>query len=261
VKLAGAHALVTGGGSGIGAAIAQALASKGARITVVGRRRRPLEDIAALIRSRHDPASGLSVLACPADVTSRTDAERAFEAAREVHGPITILVNGAGAAASTPFQRLSADDWREMVAVNLNALFICCQLALPDLLEANNGRIVTIASTAAVKGYAYTAAYCAAKHGALGLMRALAAEFAKSSLTANAVCPGFTDTAIVSEAVASIRRRSGRSEEQARAALEAFNPQQRLIEADEVASAVAWLCLPESRSINGQAIAVAGGEI
>ena len=261
MKLAGAHAVITGGGSGIGAAIAGVLAGEGARVTLIGRRPEPLEETAARIRSGQDAASGATILACSADVTSRAAVESAFDAARKAHGPIAILVNSAGAAASAPFHSLSPEDWRAALAVNLDALFACCQLALPDLLEAANGRIVTIASTAAVKGYAYTAPYCAAKHGALGLMRALAAELARTNVTANAVCPGFTDTAIVSDAIARIGSTTGRSEQEARTIIAGFNPQHRLVEPEEVASAVAWLCLPESRSINGQAIAVAGGEI
>ena len=262
MRLSGAHAVVTGGGSGIGAAIAGSLASEGARVTLVGRRRRALEDTAARIRSRagEEGASEASVFVHPGDVTIWADVERAFGAARDANGPITILVNNAGSAASAPFQELSLEEWRSTIAVNLESVFACCRLALPDLLTAANGRIVTIASTAAVKGFAYTAPYCAAKHGALGLTRALAAELAKTKVTVNAVCPGFTDTAIASEAVARIRSRTGRSESEARAALAAFNPQGRLIEPEEVAFAVAWLCHPESQSINGQAISVAGGE-
>ena len=262
MRLAGAHAVVTGGGSGIGAAIAGSLAREGARLTIVGRRLEALEDTAARIRcgTRGEGASAESIFVHSGDVTDWTDVERAFRAARDANGPITILVNSAGAATSAPFQDVTLEDWRSTMAVNLDSLFTCCRLALPDLLLGKNGRIVTIASTAAVKGYSYSAPYCAAKHGALGLTRALAAELARTNVTANAVCPGFTDTAIVADAAARIRSRTGRSEDEARAALAAFNPQHRLIEPEEVASAVAWLCLPESQSINGQAISVAGGE-
>jgi NAD(P)-dependent dehydrogenase (short-subunit alcohol dehydrogenase family) len=147
------------------------------------------------------------------------------------------------------------------MAVNLDALLHCCQAALPDLLAGKTGRIVTIASTAGLKGYGYAAAYVAAKHGAVGLTRALAVELAKTAVTANAVCPGFTDTAIVEEAVANIGRRTGRSDAEALAELTRHNPQGRLVTPEEVAAAVLWLCLPESGSINGQAIAVAGGEV
>ncbi len=252
MRLAGRHALITGGGTGIGAAIARALAAEGAKLTLVGRRRDKLEEIGS---------GPFDALVAPADVTSRDEVDAAFAIAREAQGPIDILINNAGAAESAPFAKVSAESWRATMAVNLDALLHCCQAALPDLLAADTGRIVTIASTAGLKGYAYSAPYVAAKHGAVGLMRALAAELAKTKVTANAVCPGFTDTDMVVAAVEGIRSKTGRSEEEARAELARFNPQGRLVGPDEVAAAVLWLCLPESRSINGQAIAVAGGEV
>ena len=252
MRLAGHHAVVTGGGTGIGAAIARALAAEGAKLTLVGRRREPLERVAS---------DGMSALVAPADVTDRAEVDGAFALARKAQGPITILVNNAGAAESAPFAKVTAEAWQRTMAVNLDALLHCCQAALPDLLGAEAGRIVTIASTAGLKGYGYTAPYVAAKHGAVGLTRALAAEFAKTKLTVNAVCPGFTETEMVAEAVANIGAKTGRSEEEARAELSRFNPQGRLVAPEEVAAAVLWLCLPESGSINGQAIAVAGGEV
>lgn len=252
MRLKDMHAVVTGGGSGIGAAIAQALAAEGARLTLVGRRREALEATAATL-------SGACV--APADVADRAAIDDAFAAARDTHGPIMILVNNAGIAPSAPFARVTAEAWRRAMAVNLDALFHCCQSALPDLLAAETGRIVTVASTAGVKGYAYTAPYVASKHGAIGLMRALAAEYAATGLTANAVCPGFTDTDIVGQAVANIRSKTGRSEAEALAELTRFNPQKRLIDPAEVAEAVLWLCLPASRSVTGQAVMIAGGEV
>jgi NAD(P)-dependent dehydrogenase (short-subunit alcohol dehydrogenase family) len=251
MRLQGAHAIVTGGGTGIGAAIARALAAEGAKLTLVGRRKEPLHEVAA--------QTGAAV--APADVTDPGEVQKAFASAREANGPITILVNNAGAAESAPFRAITVEAWRRTMAVNLDALLHCCQAALPDLLDAASGRIVTVASTAGLKGYTYTAPYVAAKHGAVGLTRALAAEFAKTNLTVNAVCPGFTDTDIVAEAIEKIRTKTGRGEEEVRAEVARFNPQQRLVAPEEVANAVLWLCLPESASINGQAIAVAGGEV
>jgi NAD(P)-dependent dehydrogenase (short-subunit alcohol dehydrogenase family) len=289
MRLSGHHALITGGGTGIGAAVARALAEEGARLTLVGRRLGRLEITADQIRSvraksrtviersrdaiapdslgfaRQGVSTSLDtnggVMVHAADVTDRAEVDGAFAAARAAQGPITILVNNAGTSEAVPFARLTAESWRHQMAVNLDALLHCSQAALADLLDAEAGRIVTIASTAGLKGYGYTAAYTAAKHGAIGFTRSLAMEFAGTNLTVNAVCPGFTDTDMLGEAVSAIVSSTGRSEVEARRALEKFNPQGRLVAPEEVANAVVWLCLPESRAINGQAIAVAGGEV
>lgn len=250
MTLAG-HALVTGGGSGIGAAIARTLAAAGAQVTLVGRRAEPLRALAGEIGAAWTAA----------DVTDPAQVAAAFAAARAAHGAVTILINNAGGTATAPFGRATFADWRGVMAVNLDALFHCCQAALPDLTAAAAGRIVTVASTAGVRGYPYVAAYVAAKHGAVGLTRALAAELAATRITVNAVCPGFTDTDLVARSVAAIAAKTGRDEGSARADLAAFNPQRRLIEPQEVADAVLWLCRPASRSVTGQAIAVAGGEV
>lgn len=202
MRLAGHHAVVTGGGTGRGAALARAVAAEGATLTLVGRRREPLERVVS---------DGVSALVAPADVSDRKQIDGAFALAREAQGRITILINNAGSAESAPFAKVTAEAWRRTLAVNLDALLHCCQAALPDLLASDASRIVTVASTAGLKGYGYTAPYVAAKHGAVGLTRALAAEFAKTSLTVNAVCPGFTDTGMVAEAVDNIGAKTGRS--------------------------------------------------
>ena len=250
--LAERHALITGGGTGIGAAIARRLAAAGARVSLVGRRVEPLAALAAELPG---------AVAVSGDVTDADSVAAIVARARATSGPIDILVNNAGAAESAPFDKIDAGHWRWMMAVNLDAVFLMTQAVLPDLRAAEAGRIVTIASTAGVKGYAYTAAYTAAKHGAIGLMRALAAELAKTAVTVNAVCPGFTETEIVTDAIAKIGEATGRDADTARAELAKFNPQGRLITPEEVAETVLWLCLPASRSITGQAIIVAGGEV
>lgn len=250
-NFAGRHALVTGGGTGIGAAIAGKLAGAGARVTLVGRRAGPIESVAAALPNAR---------AITADVCDPAEVAAMLAQAREDSGPIDIVINNAGAAESAAFDATDLAGWRRMMAVNLDALFIVTHAALSDLRAAPAGRIITIASTAGVKGYAYTVPYCAAKHGAIGFTRALAAELAATAITVNAVCPGFTDTPLVDAAVARISATTGRSADAARARLAGFNPQGRLIEPDEIADTVYWLCLPASRSITGQAIQVAGGE-
>lgn len=249
MTLANVHAVVTGGGTGIGAAIAHVLSQHGAKLTLIGRRAEPLKEVSATL-----PASHFEV----ADVTDQASVALAFAGARRAHGPVSILINNAGGASTAPFARTTIEAWRASMAVNLDGVFHCTQAALGDLKQASAGRIVTIASTAGLKGYAYTSAYVAAKHGVVGLTRALAVELATTTVTVNAVCPGFTDTAIADTAIAAIERATGKD---GRAALEDFNPQRRLIDPAEVAAAVLWLCQPESCSITGQTIVVAGGEV
>lgn len=246
------HAVVTGGGSGIGAAIAARLDGLSCRVTVIGRDKAKLEARAAGLHQG---------FACVADVTDDKAVGRAFAAATEHFGPIAILINNAGAAPSGGFLKTTGADWDGVLAVNLTAAATCARAALPSMLGAGWGRIVNVASTAGLKGYPYVAAYVAAKHGLVGLTRALAVEFAGKGVTVNAVCPGFTDTDLVARSVEAIAGKTGRSPDEALAALAASNPQGRLITPDEVASAVAWLCLPESGAINGAALPVAGGEV
>jgi len=254
-SLAGRHALVTGGGRGIGAAIARTLLAKGARVTIAGRSREPLDATVAEL-------STLGEIDCVTmDVTRAASVAQAFAAAQVRFGPVAVLVNNAGQAASSPFLKTDQALWQQMLAVNLTGTWHCMQAALPAMLEARWGRIVNVASTAGLTGYGYVSAYCAAKHGVVGLTRSLAQEVAARGITVNAVCPGYTDTDIVAEAVANIAAKTGRSEEQALAELASSNPQRRLVQPEEVANAVAWLCMPGAVAMNGQSVAVAGGEV
>ena len=251
--LAGRHALVTGAGRGIGAAIAARLLAEGARVTVLSRTQTEIGAVATRL--------GNSAQALKADVTDAEEARRAFEQAAASFGPIDILVNNAGQARSGLLHKAPDELWHQMLAVNLTGVYHGIRAALPGMLERGFGRIVNIASTSGLRGYPYVAAYCAAKHGVIGLTRALALEVAQRGVTVNAVCPGFTETALVEDAIANIRKVTGRSAEAAREALTRTNPQGRLIEPAEVAHTVAWLCLPGSESVTGQSIAVAGGEV
>jgi NAD(P)-dependent dehydrogenase (short-subunit alcohol dehydrogenase family) len=250
--LAGKHALVTGGTRGIGSVIASVLLSHGARVTVIGRNAAAINSSDPINKNRSDAS---------ADVTDASSVIKAFQQARSKFGPIAILVNNAGQAASAPFLKTDAALWRRMHAVNLDGTFHCTQAALPDMLTAGWGRVVNIASTAGITGYGYIAAYCASKHAVIGLTRALAVEFATKDITVNAVCPGYTNTDMVKETIANIVAKTGRTPEQALAELTVHNPQKRLIKPQEIATAVAWLCLPGSESITGQAIAISGGEV
>lgn len=249
-SLAGQHAVVTGGGTGIGAAIARRLAGAGAAVTVIGRRPDPLHAVAAAIGGAAETA----------DLSRPDETADAFARARRGRGPITILVANAGQADTAAFEATPPALLDAMIGANLHSFFHAAQAALPDLRAAAHGRIVAVASTAALKGYAYSSAYAAAKHGLLGMVRSLALELARTRVTVNAICPGFTDTDLVSRAVDAIARRTGRDAGAARAALARFNPQQRLVSPDEVAEAALWLCLPASASVTGQAISISGGE-
>jgi NAD(P)-dependent dehydrogenase (short-subunit alcohol dehydrogenase family) len=254
VPLAGLHAVVTGGSRGIGFAVASRLAGMGASLTLLGRDR---ERLYAAISEL--PGATCDTQVC--DVGDESAVARAFTAIARVKRPLAILVNNAGVARSAKFSRTDRLLWEEMLRVNLTGAYLCAHAAMPLLLAAPWARVINIASTAGLVGYPYVTAYCAAKHGLVGFTRALAQELATTRVTVNAVCPGYTDTELVRDAMANIVARTGKSEHEARGALAARNPQGRLVTPEEVAASVAWLCLPQSQAITGQAIAVAGGEV
>jgi 3-hydroxybutyrate dehydrogenase len=252
--LDGQHAVVTGGGSGIGAAIAHALVTAGAQVTLMGR------DAARLAYQAEVLSEAGAVYVQSVDVTSADSVAAAFAAARE-HGFIDILVNNAGQAEAASFAKTDLALWKRMLDVNLTGVFLCTQEVLPGMLERRSGRIVNVASTAGQVGYAYVAAYCAAKHGVIGLTRSLALEVATRGVTVNAVCPGYTETGLLEQSIEKIVAQTGRSENEAREALLRSNPQRRFVTPNEVASSALWLCLSESRSITGQTISISGGEV
>jgi NAD(P)-dependent dehydrogenase (short-subunit alcohol dehydrogenase family) len=254
--LAGRHALITGAGGGIGAAIARAFAGAGARVTLAGRRHAPLEAVATAL-----PA-GAALVLDGFDVTDAAAIARRAEEARAAFGPVSILVNNAGEAPSAPFEKVDSALWSHVLAVDLTGPYNVTREFLAELKRHGAGaRILNIASTAGLTGYAYVSAYCAAKHGLIGLTRALALELARTGVTVNAICPGFTETPLIDRAVATIAAKTGRDNKAARAELAKTNPQGRLVKPEEVAEAALWLASPGAGSMNGQAIAVAGGEV
>jgi 3-hydroxybutyrate dehydrogenase len=253
-ELAERHALVTGGGRGIGAAIARGLLEHGARVTLLGRNIETLDAQIATLRASGD------VQATAADVSDEDAVKAAFTAARARFGDVNILVNNAGIARSAPFAATERALWQTILDVNLTGTFLCCREAVPAMRASGYGRIVNVASTAGLVGGPYIAAYSAAKAGVIGMTRSLASELARSDITVNAVCPGFTETDMLDDAIANITATTKRTAEEARVILAAANASRKFITADEVANAVLWLCLPGSGAVSGQAIVVSGGE-
>ncbi|WP_321813032.1 MULTISPECIES: SDR family NAD(P)-dependent oxidoreductase [unclassified Paraburkholderia] len=253
--LSGRHAVVTGGGSGIGAATAAMLLRAGARVTLMGR------DAARLDAQRSALGGGESIACVSVDVADEAAVNAAFMHATEGLGEVDILVNNAGQASAAPFMQTDLALWKRMLDVNLTGAFLCTRAALPAMLAKKSGRIVNVASTAGQVGYPYVAAYCASKHGVIGMTRALALEVATQGVTVNAVCPGYTETELLQASLDQITRKTSRSEAEARSILVRHNPQQRFVQPDEVAHAVLWLSAPGSSAITGQSISVSGGEI
>lgn len=248
LSLAGKRVLITGGGSGVGANMALAFANAGAEVMIAGRRLEALEQVAA----QHKAIRGMAV-----DVTDELSVQALFAAV----GAVDIVIANAGVAESAPLAKTSLATWHSIFAVNLTGVFLTLREGLKQMQARDWGRLIVVASTAGLKGYAYVAPYAAAKHGTIGLVRSLALEVAKQGITVNALCPSFLDTEMTERSIANIMQKTGRSHAEALAALVATNPQQRLIQASEVSSAALWLCAAGSEGINGQAIAIAGGEV
>jgi NAD(P)-dependent dehydrogenase (short-subunit alcohol dehydrogenase family) len=247
--LEGRHALVTGGGTGIGASAATHLNAAGAKISLLGRRLEPLKAL----------AESLGGAAIQCDVTDRARIAAAFDEARAANGPIEMLIVNAGIAESAPFHKMTRESWDGIIAVNLTAAFDCAQAALPDLMASANGRLVFVASVASLRGVPYAAHYAASKHGLLGLMRSLAAEYAKTNLTVNAVCPGYVDTPMTDQSIARVSEITGRSEQDSRSAITNMNASGRLVDPDGIGTMILTLCLPQSRDVNGAAVTIDGG--
>ncbi len=251
------HALITGGSRGIGAAISNALAALGANITLVARNKEKLTKQAEYLENEF----GATVFHCNADVTVEKEVEEAFSLAFKTMGPIEILINNAGIGKSMPFHKMDLAFWQKTLDLNLTGTFLCTKQVYENMRERGYGRIINISSTVGLRGYPYIAAYTASKHAVIGLTRTLALESVKKGITVNAICPGYTDTDLVAEAIDNIASTSGRDIDNIKTEIENMSPMGRLVTPEEVAESAAWLCLPSSASITGQSIVVSGGAV
>lgn len=245
------HVVISGGGSGVGAEIAAQFADAGAKVSILGRQKATLQEVAA--------DTGAMPIVC--DVTRSESVESALSAARENHGPVAIAVANAGSAISKPFASMSSSDFSSMIDVNALGVFNLWQASLVDMRELKWGRMLAIASSAGLKGYPYVSGYCAAKHAVVGLTRALALELPRTGITVNCVCPGFVDTPMLTKSIDNIVAKSGKTPEEAADSLKSNNPMRRFITTEEVAATVMWLSSNGSSAINGQAVSVNGGEV
>ena len=255
--LKGQHAVITGGSRGIGAAISNYLAHLGADISLTGRTEKTLAKQANYIRNNYK----VKVHTALGNMADEADVNRCLTSATKELGTVHILINNAGVGKSAPFHRMDTDLWNEIIGLNLTGTYLCTKQVFSEMREMGYGRIVNISSTVGLRGYPYIAAYCASKHGVIGLTRTLALECVKKGITVNAICPGYTDTDLVSEAVDEIVKMTGKHREEIQSEIDDISPMGRMVTPDEVAETVAWICLPSSASITGQSIVVSGGAV
>ncbi len=255
--LKGQHAVITGGSRGIGAAISNYLAHLGANISLTGRTENTLAEQAQYIRNCYN----VEVHTALGNMADEADVNRCFKSAVKELGSVQILINNAGMGKSAPFHRMDNNLWHEIIGLNLTGTYLCTKEVFSEMREKGYGRIVNISSTVGLRGYPYIAAYCASKHGVIGLTRTLALECVKKGITVNAICPGYTDTDLVSEAVDAIIEKTGKHREEIQSEIDNISPMGRMVTPDEIAETVAWICLPSSASITGQSIVVSGGAV